>query len=189
MPRPADRERERIDDAIHDLSSEQVEDIRQGMDYLRKHADQAHPVLLEAVEQSALGSGNIVLLLGEMGRPQSLPYLDEQARQRGSSMRSTAIQALVMHGSKESEAILVRLLGSDDEALIGAAAFGLQALGDPAHCDELRTQVQHPNRGTRYRVVRALVELGCLGAKERASLCAGEKGPEIVDLLADEALR
>ena len=140
--------------------------------WLVDHAELAHPRVVEILDRDPVGidAPAIVELLPAFGRAADVPRLVAALRSGDELLADTAGVALGRHPAPEARAALLRGLGDPSAQVAAGVAAGLLVRGDATAEHALRAHLDHADRTVRYRVVRALDELGCLAEDERERL-------------------
>ena len=112
-----------VDRAIEDLRSEHADDVAEAMDVLRSHPDDAHPAVLEALSRHESSQKDLARLLGEWGRPESVPVLVDAVERGAHPLRYAAAMALAEHADALAGRALDELARSDDPDVAQMAAI------------------------------------------------------------------
>jgi HEAT repeat protein len=112
--------------ALARLDSEHVDDAAEAMDQLRAHPDEAHDAVLAALSEHRGSQGDLARLLGEWGRPESVPALVDAAERGLYTLRYSALMALAEHTDPTAGDALDALAGSDDAELARLAQLAVE---------------------------------------------------------------
>lgn len=138
-------------------------DFWRGVNWLVKHPDQARQPLREMVQETrfSLGSARAFIALGQIGDARDVELLASVLQRADSdTYRWEAGRALAEHGAAEAELALIAALGDAQPDVVGTAASALAKRKAEAARPRLEELLDHPDDGTRYRVVMALKNLG-----------------------------
>jgi HEAT repeat protein len=105
--------------------SEHADDVAEAMDQLRSMPDQAHDAVAAAMAEHRGSQPNLARLLGEWGRPESVPLLRDAVERGGHSLRYAAGMALAGHSDPTAAQALTELARSTDPDVAHMAALAL----------------------------------------------------------------
>ena len=114
-----------VQDALAALSSEHADDVAAAMDQLRSMPDQAHDAVVAALVEQRGSQQNLARLLGEWGRPASVPVLRDAVERGAHSLRYAAAMALAGHRDPTAAQALTELARSADPDVAQMAALAL----------------------------------------------------------------
>lgn len=187
MNDPLERE---IDASIQRLLSpfggaEHQTERERALAVLLAHPDQAHPRLLEILDQTASGipPTAVIAALPLFGRPESVPLLERIMRTASEPAILSAADALARHPHPSAGEALVRGLRDQRPEMVAAAANGLLTRGDRQACAALVAVLGHPDAEVRYHVLQAAAGLGCV-PEERLTTIGNRDDSEMVRDLA-----
>lgn len=132
----------------------------QALDWLLRHADAAHPRLMELANIDE-PPGLVLEALAEFSRPESVPLMERALRLASDATTAAAASALGRHGHRSAGVALERALADSRDQVVASAVEGLAARGDIAGCRALSRLLTHRNREIRERAARARQALGC----------------------------
>jgi HEAT repeat protein len=116
---------EAIANALRQLQSEHVEDVHDAMETLRAAADDAHDIVLDDLANHCGNQPNLARLLGEWGRPASVPVLVDAVGRGGASLRYAAVMALAAHVDPAALTALTGLARDADPDIAHLARIAL----------------------------------------------------------------
>jgi HEAT repeat protein len=105
--------------------SEHADDVAEAMDQLRSMPDQAHDAVAAALAEHQGSQQNLVRLLGEWGRPTSVPVLRDAVERGAYSLRYAAAMALAGHRDPTAAQALGELAQSTDPDVAQMATLAL----------------------------------------------------------------
>jgi HEAT repeat protein len=111
--------------AVDRLDSEHVDDAAEAMAQLRAHPDEAHDAVLAALVEHRGNQGDLARLLGEWGRPESVPALVDAAHRGLHTLRYHALMALAEHADPSAGQALDILVASEDPELARLAGLAV----------------------------------------------------------------
>lgn len=111
-----------IDDAIDALASQDAEEQIAAMEYLRAAGPRAHTPVLHALADYRSSQPNLARLLGEFGRPDSVPILVAAARRGDHPLRFAAVSALSEHRGPVAADALATLTTEPDDPVLAELA-------------------------------------------------------------------
>lgn len=114
-----------VQDALADLMSEHADDVAEAMDQLRSMPDQAHDAVAAALAEHRGDQPNLARLLGEWGRPASVPVLRDAVERAAYSLRYAAAMALAGHRDPTAAQALTELAQSADPDVAQMAELAL----------------------------------------------------------------
>jgi HEAT repeat protein len=128
--------------------------------YFVDHAEQTHARLLAAAQQTP--SAAVLMVLGRMGREESVPLLEKLLAEGGELVAWDAGSALGAHRTKAAFNALLRQVGARDKNVVFGATLGLMARGDAAACPRLlRLTTEERASDVHYYLAQAADRLGC----------------------------
>lgn len=159
----------------------------EAMRFLAAHADEVHSGLVQAIESNTSGVGLLqqIALLAELGRDEAVPVLVKLLDRPEELVIEAAGAALGRHRVEEAFEALKRALRSGSSKVVSSAADGLLLRNDPRACPELLSVLAHPDAITRYHVVNAAAQLGCLSKSELDHLATSDSDPDVRSLAAN----
>ena len=114
-----------VQDALAALMSEHADDVAEAMDQLRSMPDQAHDAAVAALAEHRGSQPNLARLLGEWGRPASVPILRDAVERGAHSLRYAAAMALAGHPDPTAAQALTELARSTDADVAQMAELAL----------------------------------------------------------------
>ena len=115
-----------VEQAIDRLTSEHVDEVEDAMELLRSVPDEAHDAVAAALAAHRGDQANLALLLGEWGRPESVPVLREAVERGAYSLRYAAAMALAGHADPAAAGALVDLARSATPEVAEMATLALR---------------------------------------------------------------
>jgi HEAT repeat protein len=116
--------------------------------------------------QSKLNSENAderldaCLILGRLGSPEAIPFLQEKLRDSSMLVRHSAANALARIGGEEVNAIFKGMIASESTEKKRIGLAGLAMTGDPSSIELVMTELDNPDWQVRWSAVYALGEWG-----------------------------
>lgn len=114
-----------VQDALAGLMSEHADDVAEAMDQLRSMPDQAHDAVVAALAEYHGDQQNLARLLGEWGRPASVPVLKDAVERGAHSLRYAAAMALAGHADPTAAQALTELASSTNPDVAQMAELAL----------------------------------------------------------------